>query len=80
MDLNSCTNIQLISTQHIIIQSSHHSNSYTPKENYHMKEVESHKSQKAKLNVKFEDKGVIFKFYNTLKHITWNFNIPLCPL
>ena len=51
-----------------------------PLVNHHVKEVESYKCQKAKLNVNFVDEDCVFTFYNTLRHITASFNILLRPL
>ena len=48
--------------------------------NHHVKEVESYKFQKAKLNVKCVDEDYVFTFYNTLQHIAASFNILLQPL
>lgn len=48
--------------------------------NHHVKEVESYKFRKAKLNVQCSGKDKVFTFYNTLRHITTSFNIIIRPL
>ena len=48
--------------------------------NHHVKEIDSHKFQKAKLSVKCVDEDFVFTFYNTLRHIAASFNILLRPL
>ena len=51
-----------------------------PSNNYHAREVESYKFQKAKLTVKCNSEDNIFTFYNMLRHIANSYNILLRPL
>ena len=51
-----------------------------PTNNHHIKEVESHKFQKAKLQVKFTGPGNVFTFYEAFRHIARSFNILLRSL
>ena len=51
-----------------------------PIEYHHVKEIESHKFQKAKINIKCNSEDNIFTFYDTLRHITASFNVLLRPL
>ena len=80
-------------TQHATFMASHRINTGTephpiltpsqflyPLGNYHVKEVESYKFQKAKLNVKCSSEDYVFTFYNTLRHVAKNYNILLLPL
>ena len=51
-----------------------------PKSNYHSREIDGYKFQKAKLTVKCKSKDNIFILFNTLHHITNNYNILLRSL
>ena len=51
-----------------------------PSNNYHAREVESYKFQKAKLTVKCKSADNIFTFYNMIRHIANSYNILLRPL
>ena len=51
-----------------------------PTENYHPKEVQSHKFKKAKLNLRFQSEDIIFTFYQTLRNKAPKYNILLHPI